>query len=340
MSGLKAIEQLLQTPELKLKQAADTRWLSHDSACQTLVKVLPAVITSLERESAERGQALAVGLCRVVKKYDFISTLYMMCDILPIVSRLSRVFQFSVIEMSTVDSLLSSTIQSLQLLTTQSGCYSRQLDSDLLSSLAPFDIRHSPEMKRRFQQCIPQKFLNALIENIKNRFPDTKVYTKFEVLSPNKLSNTAEEAVGSKYGEQEVQEIGKHYGSRDSPSISSSDLVLEWPELRTYMILNCATITMNEMLKSLADSENVISTLFPNFSKIAQVCLLLPLSTAECERAFSSMRRIKTRLRSQMNNATLNCCMRISLEGQPLEEFDFDKSLNSWSKLRNRRIIQ
>ena len=142
----------------------------------------------------------------------------------------------------------------------------------------------------------------------------------------------------TKYGEQEVQEIGKHYGSRDSHFITSSDLVLEWPELRTYMILNCATITMNEMLKSLADSENVISTLFPNFSKIAQVCLLLPLSTAECERAFSSMRRIKTRLRSQMNNATLSC-MRISLEGQPLEDFDFDKSLNSWSKLRNRRII-
>ena len=45
MSGLKAIEQLLQTPELKLKRAADTRWLSHDGACQTLMKVLPAVIT-------------------------------------------------------------------------------------------------------------------------------------------------------------------------------------------------------------------------------------------------------------------------------------------------------
>ena len=61
MNGLKAIEQLLQTPELKLKQPADTRWLSHDAACQTLVKVLPAVITSLEREAGERGQALAIG---------------------------------------------------------------------------------------------------------------------------------------------------------------------------------------------------------------------------------------------------------------------------------------
>lgn len=53
-SGLKAIQQLLETPELKLKKAADTHWLSHDAACHTLVKVLPSVITSLEREAEER----------------------------------------------------------------------------------------------------------------------------------------------------------------------------------------------------------------------------------------------------------------------------------------------
>ena len=86
MAGLKAIEQLLQTKELKLKKSIDTRWLSVDNACQTLVKVSPAVITSLESEAEDRGQALAHGLCKVVKQF---ATLYMMCDVLPVVSRLS-----------------------------------------------------------------------------------------------------------------------------------------------------------------------------------------------------------------------------------------------------------
>ena len=67
MSGLKKIEQLLEMPELKLKKPLDTHWLSHDAACQTLVKVLPAVITSLEREASERGDSLATGICKVVK---------------------------------------------------------------------------------------------------------------------------------------------------------------------------------------------------------------------------------------------------------------------------------
>ena len=89
IAGLKAIEQLLQIKELKLKKSVDKRWLSVDNACQTLVKVLPAVITSLESEAEDRGQALAHGLCKVVKWFKFIATLYMMYNVLPDVSRLS-----------------------------------------------------------------------------------------------------------------------------------------------------------------------------------------------------------------------------------------------------------
>ena len=57
-SGLKALQLLLETPELKLKRPLDTRWLSHDAACQTLMKVLPAVIASLKREAEEKGRHL------------------------------------------------------------------------------------------------------------------------------------------------------------------------------------------------------------------------------------------------------------------------------------------
>ena len=39
MSSLKAIEQFLHLPEVKLKKPADAHWLSHDTACHTLVKV-------------------------------------------------------------------------------------------------------------------------------------------------------------------------------------------------------------------------------------------------------------------------------------------------------------
>ena len=340
MSGLKAIEQLLHIPQLKLKQPADTRWLSHDAACRTLVQVLPAVITSLEREAGERGQALAIGLCKVVKHYDFISTLYMMCDVLPLVSRLSQVFQSSLVDLSTIHDVVSSTIENLRLLSDQAaGVFARRLDSDLLFSLAAFDIRHSPEMKQSFQRRVLHKFVDALVKNIKNRFPDTSLYASFKILNPENLPQTAEEAVERSYGEREVRNLGTQYGIGDPPFILSEEIISEWFDLRTYMILNCSSKTMTEMLQMLSACGSALSTLYPNFSKLAQVCSLLPLSTVDCERAFSTMRRIKSRLRSQMNNSTLNNCIRISMEGPSLENFDFEKSLDTWSKLRNRRIV-
>jgi len=112
MTGLKSIEQLLQTKELKLKKSADTSWLSVDNACHQ--KVLPAVITNLESEAADRRQALAHGLCKVVKQFKFIATLYMMCDVLPVVSHLSCIFKYPDIDLSVLQRLESTTIKELQ----------------------------------------------------------------------------------------------------------------------------------------------------------------------------------------------------------------------------------
>ena len=94
-------------------------------------------------------------------------------------------------------------------------------------------------------------------------------------------------------------------------------------------------MTMKEHLSSLALQSSTVAVAYPNISRVAQVFLVLPVSTADCERGFTTMKRIKTRLRSQMINETLNHCMWISMEG-PL--FDLKTSVNSWSALKNRRI--
>ena len=94
------------------------------------------------------------------------------------------------------------------------------------------------------------------------------------------------------------------------------------------------------MLRLLANQESSLNLVYPNFAVLSRICLTLPISTADCERAFSTMRRIKSRLRSQMNNDTLNDCMKISIDGPALQEFDFDSAVKNWSKLKNRRIFQ
>lgn len=79
------------------------------------------MITSLEREATERGDALAVGPSKVVKKYHFIASLYLMCNVLPKVSRLSRIFQLSIIDMSELHKHVSTALDALRQLLNTDG---------------------------------------------------------------------------------------------------------------------------------------------------------------------------------------------------------------------------
>ena len=62
MAGLHAIQEVLDDPVIKLKQAKDVRWLSHESAISSILCTMQSLIVSLEREGSERDEPAAVGL--------------------------------------------------------------------------------------------------------------------------------------------------------------------------------------------------------------------------------------------------------------------------------------
>ena len=258
MSALKAIKELLETPTLKLKKAADTRWLSHKSACRTLVKVLPAVLVSLGREVKERGDAPAHGVSKVVRQYNFIASLYMMCDILPVITRLSCVIQSTSIELSQLHMLVSSTIRTLKMYRTNPGFQLDKLDADLKESLSQSNISVTPDMKRQFHTQIFLPFIDALSTHIQERLPDTGVFAAFAVLDTSRLHTSVEEAVSQKYGDTQVDHIQQQYGGENGV-INGSTLKPEWNELRCYLCMHCRSLSMLEILQLLV---TLLSQLF------------------------------------------------------------------------------
>ena len=86
------------------------------------------------------------------------------------------------------------------------------------------------------------------------------------------------------------------------------------------------------ILKLLASNSSV-KTLYPQLSKLAMITLILPVSTAECERCFSAMNRIKTDLRNRLFTITLDSLIRISIEGPSLDDFNFEKVFQNWSSM-------
>ena len=51
MAGLHLIQEVFNDPIIKLTQAKDFRWLSHDAAINSIICTLPSLIASLEREA-------------------------------------------------------------------------------------------------------------------------------------------------------------------------------------------------------------------------------------------------------------------------------------------------
>ena len=198
-AGLRAIQEILDNPSLKLKQAKDHQWLSHENACQSLRRTLPSVFTSLQREASERGEPMADGLYRQMANYNCMATLFLLCDVLPYVCFLSRLFQKESIDLAEIGKAVNTTLCLLR--PYQSGCnpnghlvtLDKQLDTvdgalkDYVSPPSPFD-------KERFERDIQGPFITKLCKNIEQRFPDVELLEAFTLFDPSKLPRSFEEA--------------------------------------------------------------------------------------------------------------------------------------------------
>lgn len=96
-------------------------------------------------------------------------------------------------------------------------------------------------------------------------------------------------------------------------------------------------MTTRELMTHLL-SIHELRTMFPNLNKLAAIGLLMPMSTVDCERGFSSLTRIKTNIRNRLSSNILQDLMMISVEGPALNQYPFDQACDNWGSSRNHRI--
>lgn len=102
MAGLHAMQLVLDDPMIKLKQAKDVRWLSHETAISSILCTMPSLIASLEREASERKEPAAVGLVKFVKTYYSIACCRLLSKILLRINRLPLLFQCEDVDLSAI----------------------------------------------------------------------------------------------------------------------------------------------------------------------------------------------------------------------------------------------
>ena len=75
---------------------------------------MQSVYVSLQREGAERNEPMTDGLYHQISRFNFVATLYLLCDVLPHICRLSRVFQREAINLTELNRLVHTTLGVIQ----------------------------------------------------------------------------------------------------------------------------------------------------------------------------------------------------------------------------------
>ncbi|KAE8875687.1 hypothetical protein PF005_g13106 [Phytophthora fragariae] len=78
---------------------------------------------------------------------------------------------------------------------------------------------------------------------------------------------------------------------------------------------------------------------FPTLHRLIRLVCVLPVSTAETERSFSAMKRLKTRLRTTMREAWMSDLLLLSIEKDLSATVDHEATLDAFRDLRDRRIL-
>ena len=150
-------------------------------------------------------------------------------------------------------------------------------------------------------------------------------------------------------GKDSVEVLLAHYGTEKPAETLSgeectreaiilSDLHSEWTSYKKFL----ATSRRDDMTSQLKELviNDTIRAFCPNLSKLGEIYLTLPVSTASVERSFSQMKLIKTRLRSQLSVDSLSDLMKIAIESpNELTETDLENIVDIWNSKPRRDVV-
>ena len=103
------------------------------------------------------------------------------------------------------------------------------------------------------------------------------------------------------------------------------------------MLQKHSHLNMRNMVKVFV-ADTTMKAMYSNLTSLASLAAILPVSTIECKQAFSAIKRFNTELRNRMKTSTFKYLMRISIEGPKLQCFDFQKAVELWVGMCNRRL--
>ncbi|KAG6646247.1 hypothetical protein CIPAW_08G180800 [Carya illinoinensis] len=333
-----------------LQQAGDTRWGSHFQYVCSLMRmfnVICSIINTISNEGSnysQRGDAEATYM--VLTSFEFILILHMMKKIMGITNALCQSLQQNFQYILNAMSLVSTTkvlIQNLRddkweslLTNVKSFCEKHQIDipdmNDQYTRVRGKSRRQvDKSMEYHFRINIFTATIDFKLQELNNRFNDHTM----ELL----ILSAALNPKGA-YKSFKIDDICKLVEKFYPQDFTEQEkfllrIQLQHYELDVPMHLDFQYMsTLFELCRGLAISEK--SKIYYLIDRLIRLILTLPVSTATTERAFSTMKLIKTRLHTRMEDEFLADHLLVYIEKEIVKNFISEMIIDEFYSIKDR----
>ena len=156
----------------RLKKACKTRWLSFDNAIAAVCSHLSSILQTLRQLKADPS---CYGHLKKLMKVKKIGTIYIVCEVLPILSDLSRVFQHGTINFAHIKPSITVCKEKLAALV-ESKSPIKKLQDDLAEggTLAVTEIKFSSKDIEYLKNLL-KNYVNGLVRTAMQVFNKTAI---------------------------------------------------------------------------------------------------------------------------------------------------------------------
>ena len=335
--ALKHLQEVLDSPQIRIKEVHSVRWFSFNNALDALFRSWDALAMLFEQKVAETVDPKSKGFLKTMSSAKFVIVMACLMDIIPIVTHMNIVFQKQNLDLAIVGPAVKGVIDQLQKLKDpdQIGKFEHDvleiLNNNDTKSYRGVPITNNDKLRQE-AQSVKMKFIDKIIEELEKRFPSESqdIVSAFSVLSLRGLRFLSREEQ-RKFGDDKLDILLDCYKTM----INKNEAIQEWSTLKQLVVTDygLAYDNMSTLWKIIHTHHKGT---FPNLSILAGIALALPVSTADVERGFSAQNLVKTSLRNRISSSKLNQLVTIKLNGPPYEEFDFRAALRHFRDLKNR----
>lgn len=333
LNTLHEVQNVLDDPRLRYKPIYDVRWLSFYNAVNTVKRTLSSLLAYFEQQAVENDDAVAKGLAKQISSYSFVAITHLLCDVLGELTRLSKVFQKDMLDYSVIAPSVNAAISSISGMKSVDGPALTHFKTKIVQSgfISEGIALQSSNSETKIFESLRTSFLSEVVANLEARFPEVSLLSAMSILTPQNLPKDQQELLN--YGNTELDVLVDHFES----SIGLHECREEWPSFKQLVALNYSSLDLQHLWPMVCKLHR---DQYPFLIKLAHACLAIPVSTATCERGFSTQNRIKNKLRNRMQTKRLDILMRITEEGPDVNEFDFDRSAKLWCEKKERRLFR